>query len=157
VHNCYVTISTSAILLVEHNPSLRTFARKTLKRHGFTVLEASGGVEGIAVMLCYEGTIPLAIVEIIMPGVDGLDFVNRLHIERPQTEILYISALGHSIAVDSILQRKPDSMLMTPFTADVLIERVRQLVPDTFTEDAVVGSCGSEVIHGPGLHLPKCQ
>jgi DNA-binding response OmpR family regulator len=42
-----VADSPSAILLVEHEFSLRKFASTALTRSGFTVLEASGGLEGV--------------------------------------------------------------------------------------------------------------
>ena len=120
--------SRDVILLVEHEVSVRKYIRMALADNGYTVLEAPGGLEAMAVMLRYEGQIALAIVEIIMPGVSGLDFANQLQIDRPKTEILYISASADSVAVDSILRRKPESMLAWPFTGDELVERVGGLL-----------------------------
>jgi DNA-binding response OmpR family regulator len=79
-------------------------------------------------MLSYSGIIPLVIVDIMMPGVNGLDFANQLSIERPQSEILYISGFTGSIAVESIALRKPQSVLPKPFTGQQLVARVQQLL-----------------------------
>jgi CheY-like chemotaxis protein len=100
-------ISGSVILLVEHDVAVRTRTPALLADHGFKVVEAAGGLEAVAVMLSYEGEIALAIVEIILPGVNGLDFANQLVIDRPKTEILYVSASPDSVAADSISHRSP--------------------------------------------------
>ena len=118
----------SVILLVEHDSSVRRLTRTTLEENGFSVLEASGGLEAMAVMLSHEGEIALAIVEITMPGVSGFDFANQLVIDRPKTQILYVSASQGSVAADSISLRKPESILSMPFTAGELVNRVRRLL-----------------------------
>jgi YesN/AraC family two-component response regulator len=82
------------------------------------VLEALGGLEAISLMLSYPGRIRLAIVDIVMPGVNGLDFANQLRIEMPNTEVLYLSAFTGSVAEDSIMTTNPESILTTPFTED---------------------------------------
>ena len=79
-------------------------------------------------MLSYPGEIKLAIVEITMLGVNGLDFANQLGIERPKTPVLYIPAVANSVAAESIMQREPESVLTTPFTSEGLLERVRQIL-----------------------------
>jgi two-component system, cell cycle sensor histidine kinase and response regulator CckA len=122
-----VVRSTSAILLVQHDPSARAFTRSTLTFMGFRVLQAPGGLEAMSVMLSYPGTIRLAIVDIVMPGVNGLDFANQLRIERPKAQILYISAFSGSVAADSIMTINPESILTMPFTADELTARVTRL------------------------------
>ena len=82
----------------------------------------------MSVMLSYGGEIQLAIVEITMPGVNGLDFANQLRVERPKTPVLYIPAVGNSVAAESIMQREPESVLAKPFTSERLLKRVRQLL-----------------------------
>ena len=117
-----------AILVVADTPSLRQLACTALANDGFTVLEACGGMEGMSVMLSYGGEIQLAIVEITMPGVNGLDFANQLRVERPKTPVLYIPAVGNSVAADSLRQRNPNSVLRMPFRGEALVKRVRHLL-----------------------------
>jgi DNA-binding NarL/FixJ family response regulator len=69
----------------------------------------------------------MAVVEIKMPGINGLDLANQIGIERPSTEVLYISDLDRSVAVESIARKKPEAMLPRPFTAGQLLTRVREL------------------------------
>lgn len=116
------------ILIVEDEDQVRGFIKTTLSHGGYEVLEASGGLEAMATLLSYPGDIPLAIVDIVMPGVSGLDFANQVQMDRPQTKVLYISGFTDSIAVDSITRRQPVAMLNKPFTARALLERVRELL-----------------------------
>ena len=60
-------------------------------------------------MLQYDGPIPLAIVDLVMPTVGGLDFANQLRIERPATKVLYISGRGGSIEVESLRREAPQN------------------------------------------------
>jgi two-component system cell cycle sensor histidine kinase/response regulator CckA len=120
--------STSAILVVEDEPSVRRFVRSVLTRRGYTVLQASGGLEAISLMLSFDGDIPLVISDIDMPGVNGFDFANQLQIDRPSTEVLYMSGLTGSVAVDSIRRVKPQSILEKPFSPEELLARVEAIL-----------------------------
>jgi DNA-binding response OmpR family regulator len=115
------------ILVVEDDERVREFISTTLADADYNVLEAKGGLDGISAMLRYDGEIAMAVVEIKMPGINGLDLANQISIERPSTEVLYISDLDKSVAVESIAKEKPESMLARPFTAGQLLSRVRRL------------------------------
>jgi two-component system cell cycle sensor histidine kinase/response regulator CckA len=118
----------AAILIVEDDPTVRTMAHVTLAQQGWRTLVAAGATEGITRVIQYEGPIPLAIVDIVMPEIGGLDFANQLHSARPTTQVLYISGNSSSVAVDSILAQDPDSVLRKPFTGAELLDRVRALL-----------------------------
>lgn len=78
--------SRPTILVVEDDESARRFISSTLADADYKVLEAKGGLDGISTMLHYDGEIALAVVEIKMPGINGLDLANQMGIERPSTE-----------------------------------------------------------------------
>ena len=115
------------ILVVEDDERVREFISTTLADADYNVLQANGGLDGISAMLRYEGEIAMAVVEIKMPGINGLDLANQIGIERPSTEVLYVSDLDKSVAVESIAREKPEAMLPRPFTAGQLLTRVRHL------------------------------
>jgi DNA-binding response OmpR family regulator len=119
----------STILVVDSDESTRKLISTTLADANFRVLEARGGMEGVATMLRYDGEIALAVVEIRMPGINGLDLANQIGIERPETEILYVSSVTHSVAVESITRVNPDAILAKPFTREQLLNRVQRCVP----------------------------
>ena len=116
------------ILVVDDDERIRSFVKATLADADYAVLEARGGLDGIATALRYNGEIALAVVEIKMPGVSGLDLANHIGVDRPQTEVLYMSESTNSIAAQSIAMQKPEAVLPKPFTAVELLARVRQFL-----------------------------
>ena len=119
--------SRPTVLVVEDDERVREFITTTLAAADYNVLQAKGGLDGISTMLRYDGEIAMAVVEIKMPGINGLDLANQISIERPSTEVLYVSDLDKSVAVESIAKEKPEAMLQRPFTAGQLLKRVRHL------------------------------
>jgi DNA-binding response OmpR family regulator len=113
---------------VDNDENSRKLISTTLAGADFRVLEARSGLEGMSTMLHYDGEIALAVLEIRMPGINGLDLANQIGIERPNTEVLYTSDLIQSIAVQSISLEKPEAVLPKPFTAPQLLARVRQFM-----------------------------
>ena len=115
------------VLVVEDDERVREFITTALAHADYNVLQAKGGLDGISTMLRYDGKIEMAVVEIKMPGINGLDLANQIGIERPSTEVLYVSDLDTSVAVQSIAREKPEAVLQRPFTAGQLLTRVRYL------------------------------
>jgi len=116
------------ILIVDHDAQARKLMSTALAGAGFRLLEARSGLEAMATMLRDDREIVLAVVEIDMPCISGLDLVNQLKIERPTVQVLYISRLVESIAVKSIALREPGSVLLKPFTARQLLARVDDFI-----------------------------
>jgi len=116
------------ILVVDHDAQTRSLVCITLAAAEFQVLEARSGLEGMAAMLRFDFEIALAVLEINLPGISGLDLANQIRIERRSTEVLYISGLVESIAVNSIALIEPEAVLFKPFTARQLLARVHHLL-----------------------------
>jgi two-component system, cell cycle sensor histidine kinase and response regulator CckA len=118
-----------AILIVEDDANVRRLLDVTLRKAGWHTLVAADGNEGLEAALSYSGSIPLAILDIVMPQIGGLDLANQLAVDRPATKVLYISGFD-SIAMDSIRRRAPEMMLQKPFSARELLATIRQLLTD---------------------------
>lgn len=119
------------ILVVEDNGALRRLMMRILDGSGYSVLEASSGAQGIELFRQHSPTVDLAIVDMVMPGMSGLDVAAEIERHQPGMNILYISGFASSVAMESIGQRSPDRVLIKPFDAAQLIERVTTLLnPD---------------------------
>src|ERR1019366_6397125 len=94
---------------------------------GFTILEAGGGEEALAVAAGYEGKIDVAIVDFVMPGLNGLDLALQMEREFPALKTLYVSSAIESIGIVSMLRHAPKRVLLKPFTAHQLIQPVTAL------------------------------
>lgn len=118
------------ILVVEDNGALRRLMLRILEGCGYAVLEAANGAQGLE-LFQQRGTVDLAILDMVMPGMSGLDVAAEIERQKPGIKILYVSGHTASVAIDSISRRSPDNVLLKPFDAADLIDRVAQLLePD---------------------------
>jgi CheY-like chemotaxis protein len=63
---------TETILVVEDQVEVRAVISATLRRHGYTVLDAGIGADAIAVASEHQGHIHLLITDVVLPEMDGL-------------------------------------------------------------------------------------
>ena len=116
------------ILVVEDQAPIRTQIRRALERNGFSVLEAESVNDGLAIFESNHEALSLVIVDIVIPGISGLDMASELNREHPGVKILYISGYLGSVAMEVITRSSPDALLAKPFTMDQLLERVRSML-----------------------------
>jgi hypothetical protein len=119
---------TAAILIVEDDAAVRRLIDRTLTDQGWPTIPAASAAEAITRAIQYDGPIPLAVVDIVMPQIGGFDLANQLQTARPTTRVLYISGYADSVAVDSLSATAPESILRKPFTAVELLVRIRELL-----------------------------
>jgi DNA-binding response OmpR family regulator len=116
------------VLIVDDEPSLRQFMVDTLQSHGFGLIEAVDEAQGLALFKANRDSIDLVILDMVMPGMSGLDLAAELERQRPGVKVLYISANGSSIAMECILRQSADGVLFKPFTGPAFVERVVHLL-----------------------------
>jgi len=81
----HVGTGPNSVLVVDDDESMRQMLNRLLSKAGFQVVEAANGVEALA---CVEKSIPsLILLDLMMPEMDGFEFVNRLHQNKDWTEI----------------------------------------------------------------------
>ncbi|MGD0871201.1 MAG: response regulator [Bryobacteraceae bacterium] len=117
-----------AVLVVEDQEPLRHLIVRFLSRQGIQAFDADSAGQGLSIVRRRAGRIDLAILDLVMPGVSGLDLATDLIREYPGIKILYISGYVESIAMDVIARRSPGAVLLKPFTEQMLLERVHQLL-----------------------------
>jgi two-component system KDP operon response regulator KdpE len=115
-------IKTKRILLAEDEVALRDVVSRNLRARGFTVLEASNGLEAMAL---WEQEDPhLLILDIMMPRMDGLEVCRRVR-ERSTVPIIVLTALDSEIDKVTALDLGADDYLTKPFGVEELLARVR--------------------------------
>jgi len=103
---------------------------RTLRDVGFSTIEAGNGDEGLSRFKAHQPDIDLAIIEMLIPAMSGLDLAVQLERLQPDMNILYMSALHESIAMESIARRSPERVLLKPFNSQDLCQRARHLLPN---------------------------
>src|SRR5581483_2521808 len=116
------------ILIVEDDESLRRAIVRMLESAGFVTVGTGTAERGLGLVREHRGEFALAIIDMMMPGVTGLDLGSELDREYPGLNILYISGYVGSIAAEGIARRSPDRVLLKPFQRQDLLDRVKLLL-----------------------------
>lgn len=115
----------SKILLVDDDPHIRELAKVFLQKEGLDVLEASNGHEALA--LLETATVDLAILDIMMPGMDGWELCRELR-SFYDFPILMLTAKGETPDKVRGFQLGTDDYLVKPFEPVELVIRVKALL-----------------------------
>jgi two-component system response regulator MprA len=117
------------VLVVDDEPALRTSLRRALLLDGYRVELASDGGEALDRVAARA---PDAIVlDVLMPGVDGLEVCRRLRARGDRTPILMLTALSAVHDRVAGLDEGADDYLVKPFALDELLARLRALLRRT--------------------------
>ncbi len=123
-----MTTRAKRILLAEDEVALRDFVSRNLRARGFEVLEASNGLEAVAV---WEREDPhLLILDIMMPRMDGLEVCRRVR-EHSVVPIIVLTALDAESDKVAALDLGADDYLTKPFGVEELLARVRAVLRRT--------------------------
>ena len=116
----------AALLLVDDDPPIRRMLERTLAAEGYDVEAAADGGAALAAV---ERSMPDAIVlDVTMPGLDGLAVTRRLRAKGLRVPILLLTARDAVHERVAGLDAGADDYLVKPFDADELSARVRALL-----------------------------
>lgn len=119
----------STVLVVEDNEMVRDMVREMLEGYGYTPLVAAEGEEAIAIAKAHSGHIPLMVSDIVMPGLSGPEVYEQLLTLLPDLKVVYISGYPMNPSLrKGTLEEEVSCYLQKPFTAEALIERIRQVL-----------------------------
>ena len=113
------------ILIVDDDPAIVSFVRRGLAYEGYTVNTAGDGAEALA--KAREREPDLVILDVMMPGIDGIEVSQRLR-QGSDVPILMLSAKGTVADKIAGLDSGADDYLVKPFAFDELLARVRALL-----------------------------
>lgn len=114
------------ILLIEDDQKIASFIVKGLKAAGYAVDHASDGEEGLHLVL--NEPYDVAIVDIMLPKLDGLKVIERMRKEKVNTPVIILSAKGSVDDRVRGLQKGGDDYLTKPFAFSELLARVQALL-----------------------------
>jgi DNA-binding response OmpR family regulator len=120
-----------AVLVVEDEPAIAALVRMYLEREGFAVLTASSGEDALRV----AGSSPpdAVILDIGLPGIDGLEVCRRLRAEPPGPPILFVTARDDEVDRIVGLEIGGDDYISKPFSPRELVARVKAVLRRTGT------------------------
>ena len=114
------------ILVVEDDAKIASFVVRGLKQAGYAVDHAPDGETGLA--LAESTNYDVAIVDVMLPQLDGISLVRRLRAARRSTPVLFLSAKSSVDDRVKGLQAGGDDYLTKPFAFSELVARVQALI-----------------------------
>ena len=114
------------LLLVEDDEKVRAFLRKGLSEDGFVVDLAADGSAGLE--LASSGSYDAAVIDLMLPGLDGLSLIDELRRRRVQLPVIILSARRSVAERVEGLQAGGDDYLTKPFAFSELLARIQALI-----------------------------
>ena len=116
----------SKILVLEDELTIRSFIVLNLKRAGFYVIEATTGEEALQILS--EQTVDIALLDVMLPGIDGLEVCKAIRKKNEKTGIIMLTARVQDEDKVQGLGIGADDYIAKPFSPVVLTARIQSLL-----------------------------
>jgi DNA-binding response OmpR family regulator len=123
------------ILVVEDDPSVRTFAARLLRRQGYTVLTASDGSEALRVARGHSQPIDLLLADLVLPKLSGKIVAEQLRALWPNLSVIIMSGYPDAV-VASYGSFETMRFLPKPCSHELLVNTVRAMLDSAKMEAA---------------------
>ena len=116
------------VLIVDDDPDILELVSLTLERDGYEVAQARNGEE--ALRIASERTLHLAVLDLMMPGIDGYEVTRRLRVNDPDgtLPILILSAFAEDRQAALALAAGADAYMRKPFSPRELLAAAGSLI-----------------------------
>jgi two-component system cell cycle sensor histidine kinase/response regulator CckA len=115
------------ILLVEDEDGLRSLNARGLRSRGYSVIEASNGVEAMEALEQKNGAVDLVVSDVVMPEMDGPTLLKAMRERNPDLKIIFVSGYAEDAFDKSVLRDDEQfAFLPKPFALSALVEKVKQ-------------------------------
>lgn len=116
------------ILIVDDEVKMRAILSLWLTRYGFSVLEAGCGEEALRICKESEGPIHLLLVDVVMPGMSGVELAPQIMAMRPDMKVILMSGYRDDQIFLNAALNPNTPFFHKPFTLEALIEKVEELL-----------------------------
>lgn len=114
------------ILLVEDEEGLRSLNARGLRSRGYTVVEASNGLEAMEALDERDGAIDLVVSDVVMPEMDGPMLLRAMRERNPNLKMIFVSGYAEEAFAKSLPQQEQFAFLPKPFTLSQLVGAVKE-------------------------------
>jgi two-component system chemotaxis response regulator CheY len=116
------------VLVVDDSQSMRNIVADALGRAGFAVIEASDGAEGLQ-YLAGHADVDLIILDLNMPGVGGMEMLERLRTESSgrKTPVLMLTTEAERTLIERAKAAGAKGWLIKPVKPELLVSAVTKL------------------------------
>lgn len=133
-----------SVLIVDDDRLIRVMLHSGLPQYGFNILLAQDGWEAIEVFKLHQQDIAIVLLDVCMPGLDGLHTMNGLRAIDPQVQICFMSGDTGHFNPDFLRRRGANGFIAKPFMMDRLAETLLQMANGGDGETASSTPCFNE-------------
>jgi two-component system, cell cycle sensor histidine kinase and response regulator CckA len=116
------------ILLAEDDESVRKLVRTVLEKAGYTVMEASNGVEAERLFKGHSQTIDLLLLDVIMPEMGGRAVFDKAKDIKPSIRALFASGFSEDAIHTNFILEEGLNFVQKPYERKLLLKRVREVL-----------------------------
>ncbi|MFH1029258.1 MAG: ATP-binding protein, partial [Pseudomonadota bacterium] len=118
----------ATILVVEDNEMVREMVREMLEGIGYKIITAADPHSAIELLAGNSTRIDLLVSDVVMPGMNGPELYEQLVVQIPGLKVVYISGYPVNPSIRAGMLEDEVNYLQKPFTAEALLERIRQVL-----------------------------
>ncbi len=118
------------ILVVDDEPMVLTLCQRILKLGSYNVLAASGGEEALRLMRANPGAVDLALLDVMMPGMNGIELAEKIRGIEPSTRIVLMSGFGPR-EISRVVGTNPYRIIWKPFKTESLLRMLENALEDS--------------------------
>jgi two-component system cell cycle sensor histidine kinase/response regulator CckA len=114
------------ILLVEDEEGLRSLNARGLRSRGYSVIEASNGIEALEALEEKNGAVDLVVSDVVMPEMDGPTLLKAMREKNPDLKIIFVSGYAEDAFEKSLPENQQFAFLPKPFALSALVAKVKE-------------------------------
>ena len=118
------------ILLIDDNELLQDLGKDILEHLGYTPVIASEGEEGIEIYKREQEEIRAVLLDVVMPGLGGLEVFRRLKEIDPQVKVLVISGYSEEERAGELLKEGALDFIQKPFKIGQLSQKLQEILEE---------------------------
>jgi two-component system alkaline phosphatase synthesis response regulator PhoP len=136
-------MNSDLILLVDDETNIVQLVRLYLERDGFQVQAVGDGLDALKAVDTFHPA--LVVLDIMLPGLDGMEVVRRLRSDHNNVPVLMLTARDEDIDKILSLELGADDYMTKPFNPRELVARVKAILRRTESRDS--NAAAPEVVH----------
>ncbi len=141
------------ILVLEDEPSIRSFIMINLKKNNFEIVETSSGEEALEKL---NDTVDIALLDVMLPGISGFEVCKRAREQYPAMGIIMLTAKGQEENKIEGLELGADDYIVKPFSPKELLARINALTRRlNIAEKPQEEQIGNQIVTGKFTILPE--
>lgn len=116
------------ILLVDDEPAVLKLCQQILKIDGHSVLQATSGEEALHVLQQNKAVIDLALLDVMMPGMNGVELASHIGATNPDIPIVLMTGYGPKEIASVVGDKSPHRIIWKPFQAESLRQMIENVL-----------------------------